>query len=125
MEAWQKTPGARFRYGMASADQLWNGRGKKRAAPGRKREEKSHKLLTFALPAAALPVAIIIALMVARGSQTSPPPSEVIWSQAPDLLKLVDPGKDAVAGAWRTEKGSVVSAPGPRARLEIPWRAPP
>ena len=124
MQALSKNPDDRFPDAMAFADQLSKWLGDKPAASGRKREEKSRKLLTFALPAAALPVAIIIALMVARGSQTSPPPSEVIWSRAPDLLKLVDPGKDAVAGAWRTEKGSVVSASGPRARLEIPWRAP-
>jgi hypothetical protein len=72
----------------------------------------------------ALPIVMVVALVVSRMSQQLPPPSEMLWAEAPQLLKLVDPARDAAAGAWRAEKGALVSAASPRARVEIPWRPP-
>jgi hypothetical protein len=41
-----------------------------------------------------------------------------------NLLKLVDPAKDAVMGAWKLEEGKLVSGPGKFVRLEFPYQPP-
>ncbi len=41
-----------------------------------------------------------------------------------NLLKLVDPAKDAIAGTWKLEEGKLVSGPGKFVRLEFPYQTP-
>lgn len=41
-----------------------------------------------------------------------------------DLLKLIDPQRDALAGDWRFDKGRLITPPVPLARLEIPIEPP-
>jgi hypothetical protein len=41
-----------------------------------------------------------------------------------NLLKLIDPAKDSVEGAWKLENGKLVSGSGKFARLEIPYQPP-
>jgi RNA polymerase sigma factor (sigma-70 family) len=50
------------------------------------------------------------------------------WKDAVDLLALIDPARDAVAGKWWTWKrgaaGGVSCSAGPAMRLEIPYQPP-
>src|SRR5688500_17089151 len=39
-----------------------------------------------------------------------------------DLLRLIDPGRDALRGAWRFEGSSLVMES--MSRLQVPWTAP-
>jgi hypothetical protein len=41
-----------------------------------------------------------------------------------NLLKMVDPGKDAVAGVWKLDEGKLVSPLGKSIRLEFPYQPP-
>jgi len=41
-----------------------------------------------------------------------------------NLLKMVDPAKDAVAGVWKLDEGKLVSPPGRLIRLEFPYQPP-
>jgi hypothetical protein len=41
-----------------------------------------------------------------------------------DLLKLVDPAKDAVSAAWRVEGGILISGSSDTARLRLPYQPP-
>jgi len=124
MQALSKNADDRFPDAITFADRLSQWLGDKPAAAPKPGEKKSRSLLPYALPAAALPIAMVIALFLARMNTQAPPPSEMMWAEAPQLLKLVDPAKDGVAGTWSVEKGSVVAAAAPRARIEIPWHMP-
>ncbi|MBI3856389.1 MAG: serine/threonine protein kinase [Planctomycetes bacterium] len=122
MQALSKNPDDRFPDAMALADRLTRWLGDKPAAAPKKADEKSGaNLRRIWIPAALLPVAIILLLIAAQISRSSPPP-EPRWDQAEGLLALVDPSKDAVSGAWTLSKGQLVSGAAPRARVEIPWR---
>lgn len=41
-----------------------------------------------------------------------------------NLLKLIDPGKDSIEGAWKLDNGKLVSGNGKFVRLEIPYQPP-
>jgi hypothetical protein len=41
-----------------------------------------------------------------------------------NLLKMVDPGKDAILGTWKMEEGKLVAGPGKLVRLEFPYQPP-
>ncbi|MGH2690166.1 MAG: hypothetical protein ACRDKW_15375, partial [Actinomycetota bacterium] len=45
-------------------------------------------------------------------------------SKTIDLLKLVDPAKDSVQGAWRFEGTALVTGPARFSRLQIPYVPP-
>ncbi|MCY3019405.1 MAG: hypothetical protein NTW87_10325 [Planctomycetota bacterium] len=55
---------------------------------------------------------------------SEPPPDEAAWQQAVNLLPLIDPQKDAVAGSWKTEGDKLTIQSAPMARLEIPYEPP-
>jgi len=125
MQALSKLPDDRFPDALAFADRLtkWLG-DKPPTAPIRKPEdEKARRSLNrILIPAAILPIGILALLIVSQAVRKDPP-AEVRWDQATSLLRLVDPGRDTVAGTWKTEAGALVSAASSRARIEIPWRA--
>ena len=52
------------------------------------------------------------------------PPSNANASAPVDLLKLVDPGRDAVLGDWSFAGSSLVTSPLETARLQIPFEPP-
>src|SRR6185436_14825779 len=124
MRALSKNPDDRFPDAMVFADQLtkWLG-DKPPTAPVKKPDEQRSRpsLSRIAIPAAILPIGIIVLLIVAFAVRRDEPQTR--WEEAAGLLGLVDTARDAVAGAWKREKGTIVSAASSRARLEIPWRA--
>jgi serine/threonine protein kinase len=125
LQALSKNPADRFPDAISFADRLSLWLGERRGMTGRKAgEKKGRSPLPWLLPLMALPIIMVVALFASRMSRELPPPSELMWAEAPQLLKLVDPAKDAAAGAWRAESGILVSAASPRARIEIPWRPP-
>jgi hypothetical protein len=125
LKALSKNPDDRFPDALTFADRLSIWLGERRGVTGRKGgEKKARGPLPYLLPLLALPIVMVVALVVSRMSQQLPPPSEIMWAEAPQLLKLVDPAKDAAAGVWRAEKEGLVSAASSRARVEIPWRPP-
>ena len=125
LQALSKSPDDRFPDALSFADRLSLWLGERRGITARKAgEKKARKVLPILLPLLALPIVMVVALVVSRMNQQLPPSSELMWAEAPQLLKLVDPAKDAAAGSWRIDKGVLVSGSSPRARLEIPWRPP-
>jgi predicted Ser/Thr protein kinase len=125
LQALSKNPDDRFPDTISFADRLSMWLGERRGVTARKGGgKKGRGVLPYVLPLLALPIVMVVALVASRMSQQLPPPSEMMWAQAPPLLSLVDPAKDSVAGTWRAEKGGVVSESSPRARLEIPWHPP-
>ena len=71
--------------------------------------------------------AVADAKMLVPGATAAP---EVVstgegdWSKAVNLLALVDPLKDSVAGTWTNTDGALSVAPALYARTEIPYAAP-
>jgi serine/threonine protein kinase len=122
IRALSKHPDDRYQDALAFAEELTKWLGDRRAPAPKKVEEKRKSFRGIWIPAALLPLAILVLIIVAQSVRNSPPP-EVRWDLAINLLTLVDPAKDAVAGPWKAEKDSVVGGKAPRARLEIPWRA--
>ncbi len=57
-------------------------------------------------------------------NQRPTPPSEDVWKDEMDLMPLIDAKRDAVAGNWRMDKGTLFSDGTAAARLEIPYRPP-
>lgn len=50
--------------------------------------------------------------------------SDAAWQQAVNLLPLIDPAKDPVAGQWQLRDGVLAVEPAGMARLEIPYSPP-
>jgi serine/threonine protein kinase len=122
MQALSKNPDDRFPDSLAFADQLSKWLGDKPTAAAKKTEEKARKALTLVwIPAAIIPVVILILVIISQISR-SPTPSESRWDHATGLLAIADPVKDAVAGTWTGEKTSLLSSAATHARIEIPWR---
>ncbi|MCX6900551.1 MAG: hypothetical protein NT105_17870 [Verrucomicrobia bacterium] len=46
------------------------------------------------------------------------------WSRTIDLMELIDPKTDAVAGEWRLENNSLISDDTKEARIHIPYEPP-
>ncbi|MBM4155696.1 MAG: hypothetical protein FJ221_11815 [Lentisphaerae bacterium] len=62
---------------------------------------------------------------VANTGGAGPASADVAWSDAIDLLPLVDPAKDAVAGTWALENGGLKGeSTGGSPRVEIPYQPP-
>jgi hypothetical protein len=53
-----------------------------------------------------------------------PPAADAAWQNAINLLPLIDPQKDAVAGQWTFEKGELVGDKDAHGRIEIPYQPP-
>lgn len=124
MKALSKNADDRFQNAMEFADELSKWLGDRRGSDPKNADEKKRSLRPIWVPAALLPLAILVLVVAAQMVRTDPSP-EARWELAPNLLTFVDPAKDAVSGPWKSEKESVVSGSAPRARLEIPWRAAP
>lgn len=120
MQALSKNPDDRMADAMALADQLSKWLGDKPSLAPKKPEDAAKKNLAKVwIPAAVLPIAMVVALIVTRMAAHPP---ETAWNQAIPVLPYADPAKDAVAGAWKLENGRLVSGAASHARLEIPWR---
>jgi hypothetical protein len=117
MQALSKNPDDRFPDAMAFADRLSKWLGEKPA----KRIRDARSTAFVWIPAAILPVAIIIALIVTQANRAATP-QESRWDQAANLLPFVDPVKDAVSGAWKSENGALKSGSASHTRIEIPWK---
>jgi predicted Ser/Thr protein kinase len=64
------------------------------------------------------------ALRRIRARDLPAPPPEEHWKEATDVLRLVDPERDAVSGPWsRSESGVVTGADNP-SRLQVPFCPP-
>jgi hypothetical protein len=125
MKALSKTPDDRHQDAMAFADQLSRWLGDKRTPTAKNPAEKGRRSLrAIWIPAALVPLAMFVLVVVAQMVKREPPPGPQ-WDVATNVLAFVEPAKDAVEGRWTAEKDSVVSASSPRARIEIPWRAAP
>jgi hypothetical protein len=125
MKALSKTPDDRYQDAMAFADQLSKWLGDRRAPTAKNPAEKGRRSLrAIWIPAALVPLAMFVLVVVAQTVKRDPPPGPQ-WDVATNVLTFVDPAKDAVEGRWTAEKDSLVSATSPRARIEIPWRAAP
>jgi len=51
-------------------------------------------------------------------------PTEASWAKALNLVPLVNPARDAIAGAWRLQGGKLLSDRSKNARLEFPYQPP-
>ena len=72
--------------------------------------------------------AVADAQMLVPGAAAAPEAvatADADWSKAVNLLALVDPLKDSVAGTWTNADGALSVAPALYARTEIPYVAPP
>jgi hypothetical protein len=60
---------------------------------------------------------------VLRGGDSAAP-ADAAWQNAINLLPLIDPQKDAVAGEWTLVNGELVGEKDIRGRIEIPYQPP-
>jgi serine/threonine protein kinase len=123
MQALSKHPDARFPSALAFADRLTSWLGDKPAAAASKETEKKKKSSVSWVPAALIPVAVLIVFFALRLS-SGPSPFEPDWKGATTISALADPAKDTVEGKWTIDGGGLVSARAPHARIEMPWKAP-
>jgi serine/threonine protein kinase len=123
MKALSKNPDDRFPDAMMFAEALaaWLGDKSPTQVPIKAPEPKK-KSVSW-VPAALIPVAVLIAFFVMRMS-SGPSPFEADWSAATKVLPYVEPEKDAVEGTWKNDSGVLLSGRAAHARLEIPWKAP-
>jgi len=123
MKALSKNPDDRFPDAMSFADQLstWLG-DKPPTAPLKSAERKKKSTVTW-IPAALIPVVVLLVFFIAR-MMSGPSPFEADWSHATTVSALADPGKDSVEGDWKIEGGGLVSPRAARARIQLPWKAP-
>lgn len=105
---------------VAIADGWWDLAGKEKSAI-RKVNLLAHAKVLYekALPASSTLVRVKIQKRLAEVESKTAPENGV------DLLRLIDPKKDAVEGTWEMQEGSLVSYPGGRgAKLQIPYLPP-
>jgi len=72
---------------------------------------------------AVLTIALLFSNVPALVAQDSPP-DEAAWSKAVNLLALIDPNKDTVAGKWTIQDGKLMAESTMRSRLQIPFAPP-
>lgn len=123
MKALSKNPDDRFPNAQVFGEALANWLGDKSPTqvPIRAAEPKKKSQVSW-IPAALIPVAVLIAFFAMRMS-SGPSPFEADWSAAAKVLPYVEPAKDAVEGTWKNDSG-LVSTRAAHARCEIPWKAP-
>jgi serine/threonine protein kinase len=107
---------------------------KRGAVPVRPPAAEPSRKPPFIIVTAVVSVSMILILTVAFLSlkKPDPPPAAPPTPSASrpqaastiDLLALVDPARDAVKGAWKLEKGCLVSDEENAARLELPYLPP-
>jgi serine/threonine protein kinase len=125
MKALSKNPDDRYQDTMAFADELSKWLGDRQPATAKNPAEKGRRSLrSIWIPAALVPLAMFVLVVTAQMVRKDAP-SGTRWELATNLLTLVDPSGDTVAGTWTSEKESLLSRSSPRARLEIPWRPAP
>ncbi|HLY12080.1 MAG TPA: serine/threonine-protein kinase [Planctomycetota bacterium] len=123
MQALSKNPEDRFPNALAFADQLTLWLGDKPAGTADQTGEKRKKASVSWIPAALIPVAVLITFFVAR-MMSGPSPFETEWKGATTISALADPARDAVEGQWAIDGGGLVSSRSAHARIELPWKAP-
>jgi len=123
MKALEKAPDARSPSALAFAEQLsaWLGEKASGSADGAAAPKKKPSVSW--VPAALIPVAVLLAFFFLRLS-SGPSPFESEWKDATTISALADPARDAVEGKWSIDGGGLVSARSPHARVEMPWKAP-
>jgi serine/threonine protein kinase len=122
MTALAKVADARYPSALSFADQLTAWLGDK--APGSdKPAEKKKKSSVSWVPAALIPLAVLITFFFLRMS-SGPSPFESEWKGATTISALADPARDGVEGKWTIDGGGLVSSRAPHARIEMPWKAP-
>ncbi|MBV8878319.1 MAG: serine/threonine protein kinase, partial [Planctomycetaceae bacterium] len=122
MQALAKSPDDRFPDALAFADQLSGWLGDKPAGADKATDKKKKSNVSW-IPAALIPVAVLVTFVVAR-FLSGPSPFEADWSAATTISALADPARDALEGSWKVEGGGLVSARSAHARIELPWKAP-
>ena len=75
-----------------------------------------------ASPVKFVPPAALAAAQEAKGETLSA--DDPNWTRAVNLLRLIDPTRDAVKGDWRIEQGALVCSAGTFVRLQIPYIVP-
>jgi len=120
MQALSKSPEDRFPDSLAFADQLsaWLG-----DQPSPKPGEEKKKAPVSWIPAALIPVAVLVTFVVAR-LMSGPSPFEADWSHATTISALADPARDAIEGTWKIEGTGLLCGRAAHARIELPWKAP-
>jgi len=114
----------------------------RKTAPARKRPPTLRRTAKRSGPKAALAIvgvaaALLIGIVALRPSgrpakmpaqsapaKSLPNPAEDPLKNAVDLLALIDPAKDAVAGRWSRDAAGLVSDGTPGGRIEIPYEPP-
>ncbi|MBI5395018.1 MAG: hypothetical protein HZA91_06940 [Verrucomicrobia bacterium] len=71
----------------------------------------------------AIAAALLLAACAAAPAQTFDP-SHPAWLRAVNLMPLIDPAHDTVAGQWTASGGVLTCAPERFARIEIPFEPP-
>ena len=122
MQALSKNPEDRFPDSLAFADQLsaWLG---DKPSGGKAGDEKKKTSRVSWIPAALIPVAVLLTFVVAR-LMSGPSPFESDWSGATTLSALADPARDAIEGPWKIDGSGIVGGRAAHARIELPWKAP-
>lgn len=123
MTALAKVPDARYPSASAFAEQLTAWLGDKAASSADKPAEQRKKSSVSWLPAALIPVAVLVAFFLLRMS-SGPSPFDSEWKGATTISALADPARDAVEGKWTIDGGGLVSSRDAHARIELPWKAP-
>jgi predicted Ser/Thr protein kinase len=122
LKAMSKRPEDRFGTARAFADELSKWIGPETQPLERPVEAAPRKRTDWAYavaPALALVALGVLALIAMRLAVPADP-----WKDAPNVLSLADPAKDALEGAWSVEQGAFISPKAGRGRLEIPYRPP-
>ncbi|HLY73039.1 MAG TPA: serine/threonine-protein kinase [Planctomycetota bacterium] len=124
MQALAKSPEDRFPDALAFADQLsaWLGE-QPTSASQKSAEDKRKKASVSWIPAALIPVAVLLTFFGAR-MMSGPSPFDADWTRATTISALADPARDSVEGSWRIDGTGLISGRAPHARIELPWKAP-
>jgi serine/threonine protein kinase len=124
MQALSKNPEDRFPDSLAFADQLSAWLGDKPAAGSSTSAAEGRKKLSVSwIPAALIPVAVLVTFFTAR-MMSGPSPFESDWKSATTISALAEPSRDSIEGSWKFAGTGLVSNRAAHARIELPWKAP-
>jgi hypothetical protein len=101
----------------------WFELGEKDKSPLRKSQLYGHArdIYEAALSSA---TGLIRAKIEKRLAETSDAAAPVVAKAAVNLMTLIDPAKDSVAGTWKLERGELRGSGAERSRIQIPYAAP-
>jgi hypothetical protein len=115
-------------FPQSAADQAaladgWFDLGDKDKSPLRKSQLLGHARAIYetALPSA---TGLMRAKIEKRLSETSEAAAPVAAKAAVNLMTLIDPAMDSVAGTWKLERGELRGSGAERARIQIPYAPP-